>query len=127
MSYKIYNCEIKLRNSDSKSNISLYSKEKYTEQDFQNIVIKSFLKHREEVIVYDIYNLFMSKIIKDSKKYEELEKSTASIKELGENSYPDSFKFINTKLLSKYIIEENKNLVKHLEFEKIPVNNIIVD
>lgn len=127
MDYKNYVCEIKLKNSDTISNINLYSTENYTEQEFQNIVIKSFLKYRTEVIIYDAYSLFEENIIKSNSEYQKIENSTASIGQFGEDTYPDRFKFINTRLLSEFIISENKDIIKNVKHKSIKLDTIVVN
>lgn len=124
MKYNKYNTQIQVKNTKTISHITLYSEEFYTEDEFKNIILDMFNKYRDKLILYDLWELYTSNIIKD---YITFKNSGDSIGVLGENTYPSKYKYVNTKKLIDYVLKNYPQFSKHPKSDYYEFKKIIVE
>lgn len=122
--YNEYNTQIQVANTKTLSHINLYSKENYTEDEFKNIILEVFKENREDLILYDLWELYSSNLVKD---YFGFDQSKSSIKHLGESTYPNKYKYINSKKLTELVIKKYPQFSKEPETTYHKFSKIIIE
>lgn len=109
----------------SYSYIELYSTKKLTKEEFASLINEYFEKYRGEIITYDSLEMVMRGIISSS-EHDRISKlkNGPNIDQLGEDTYPDEYKYINTHLLTKYLIKENPEFSRSPKFS---LNKVHID
>lgn len=110
--YNEYNTQIQVKNTKTISHINLFSEEDYTEEEFTQMILEVFEENREDLILYDLWELYSSNHVKDYFGYDQ---SKSSIKYLGEFTYPNKFKYVNSKKLVELVVEKFPQFSKHPE------------
>lgn len=105
--------------------INLFSKEKMTGEDFFSIVKEVFKENKSDVVVYSISDLLIERKI-DKETYECLLEEGASISNMGENTYPDKYKYVDARKLSKLIMKKYPQFVKDLKIDVVRAKRVIL-
>lgn len=124
MKYNKYNTQIQVKNTKTISHITLYSEEFYTEDEFKNIILDIVNKYRDELILYDLWELYTSNIIKDYNNFKNL---GDSIGVLGEHTYPNKYKYVDTKKLIDYVLKDYPQFSENPELDCYNFKKIIVE
>jgi len=105
--------------------INLFSKEKMTGEDFFSIVKEVFEENKSDVVVYSISDLLIERKI-DKETYECLLEEGDSISNMGENTYPDEYKYVDARKLSELIMKKHPQFIKNLKIDVVRARRIIL-
>lgn len=108
MKYTEYSMIVAMKeNEKDYSWINLFATEAFTQDEFVKIVTDTFNKHKNDVVSYSLSDLLDDNLL-SLNEYSELEdKGFESLNEVGENRFPDNYKYINTLKLCKLITKEH--------------------